>query len=178
MAISFSSAAHVPGYGATHSNDVVSCYDVSHDIDNTCEKDNCLNRKSIWLLGGLMMLTAFVAKVIGSMVSPSDYRSHHDVEHTLETSVDILRLEHQSSACGCLNDEGALHCKSLLLLRHAKSSWKNSFFVDDINRHLSSEGIMVAHGVGRSLHHMNLKLPDLILSSPSIRTEETLNIGE
>ena len=90
-----------------------------------------------------------------------------------------------STFCVCSNQNVSTHnrddspipnCKSLLLLRHAKSSWKNSMYIDDFDRHLSKDGIKVAHEVGRSLRKMNLYLPDVILSSPSVRTKETLNI--
>jgi hypothetical protein len=67
-------------------------------------------------------------------------------------------------------------CKSLLLLRHAKSSWKHSDRIDDFDRHLSSKGRRVAHNVGNSLRKLNVEFPDLILSSPSVRTRETLDI--
>jgi phosphohistidine phosphatase SixA len=89
--------------------------------------------------------------------------------------IGVRQLGKPNKLCDCINDDVS-PCKSLMLLRHAKSSWKNSYFVDDINRHLSTKGIAVAHEVGKDLHHMNLKLPELVLSSPSTRTEETLNI--
>ena len=70
--------------------------------------------------------------------------------------------------------------KTIYLLRHAKSSWINSTYIDDFDRHLSSKGIKTAKIVGRSLHNLMKKkvidLPDVILSSPSIRTKETLHI--
>lgn len=113
-------------------------------------------------------LSALKTKCFRSVLSDS----------TGEPSAYILRQDHPTS-CICTVEKfsrSSQYCKSLLLLRHAKSSWESSFFVDDIDRHLSKKGIAVAHAVGRSLNDMNVKLPDLILSSPSVRTEETLNI--
>lgn len=155
-----------PDYGAVTtsslSDDVLSC---NNDCSNSCEsvKTSWHHQapKNLFLLCGGLTLLALI-----SSIAP-----------VLKTFSTPIRSKTQLSnplVCGCINDDSP--CKSLLLLRHAKSSWKNSYFVDDINRHLSTKGIAVAHDVGKSLHHMKLKLPELILSSPSIRTEETLNI--
>ena len=130
------------------------------DVDNS--RANEFPLKYVYLLGALMLLSLITGKPANPEIS------------TIALAVENLQLNNQNS-CHCINDQES-PCKSLLLLRHAKSSWKNSFFVDDINRHLSNKGVEVAHEIGHYLHRMNSKLPDLILSSPSIRTEETLNI--
>ena len=75
-----------------------------------------------------------------------------------------------------VNERSNKNCKTLLLLRHAKSSWNNSKFIDDFDRRLSPKGMAVAHDVGKSLKSMNVALPEIILVSPSIRTRETLDI--
>eukprot|EP00804_Cyclotella_cryptica_P019835 CCRYP_017027-RA/>CCRYP_017027-RA protein AED:0.38 eAED:0.38 QI:0/-1/0/1/-1/1/1/0/321 len=114
-------------------------------------------------------LCALKTKFVGNVLSDSP----------TTPSAEVLRLHNPTPSCMCTVDKSSRdgqYCKSLLLLRHAKSSWEGSFFVDDINRHLSKKGIAVAHEVGRTLNRLNVKLPDLILSSPSVRTEETLNI--
>ena len=81
--------------------------------------------------------------------------------------------------------------KTIYLLRHAKSSWKDADNINDYDRPLSSKGIQMAHFVGETLHNMMatkkqqqkqeegkvvVDLPDVILSSSSVRTKDTLNI--
>ena len=62
--------------------------------------------------------------------------------------------------------------KTLLLLRHAKSSWKNSD-ADDHERSLNKRGKKDAPRMGRLLRDENL-LPDLIVSSSAKRCRKTL----
>ena len=65
--------------------------------------------------------------------------------------------------------------KTLLLVRHAKSSWKN-VELDDIDRPLNNRGLRDAPIMGRRLLSRSL-IPDLIVSSPAVRaltTAETL----
>src|SRR5690349_7543028 len=61
--------------------------------------------------------------------------------------------------------------KTLFLLRHAKSSWKNSD-VDDHERPLNKRGKKDAPKMGRLLRNENL-LPDLIISSSAKRCRKT-----
>jgi phosphohistidine phosphatase len=61
--------------------------------------------------------------------------------------------------------------KSLLLLRHAKSSWKDSD-IDDHERPLNKRGKRDAPRMGRLLREENL-LPDLILTSSAKRCRKT-----
>jgi phosphohistidine phosphatase len=61
--------------------------------------------------------------------------------------------------------------KTLMLLRHAKSSWKDSD-VEDHERPLSKRGKKTAPVMGRLLKKEGL-LPDLILSSTAVRARET-----
>jgi phosphohistidine phosphatase len=61
--------------------------------------------------------------------------------------------------------------KTLLLLRHAKSSWKDSE-IDDHERPLNKRGKKDAPRMGRLLKEENL-LPDLILSSSAKRCRKT-----
>lgn len=61
--------------------------------------------------------------------------------------------------------------KTLLLLRHAKSSWKNPHLVDH-DRPLNKRGRRDAPRMGRLLAEENL-LPDLVLSSTAIRARTT-----
>ena len=61
--------------------------------------------------------------------------------------------------------------KTLLLLRHAKSSWKNSD-IDDHERPLNKRGKKDAPKIGRLLHDENL-LPDLIVASSAKRCRKT-----
>ena len=61
--------------------------------------------------------------------------------------------------------------KTLLLLRHAKSSWKTGN-VKDFDRPLNQRGMKAAPQVGKSLRKRKLKL-DLVLSSPAERARQT-----
>lgn len=61
--------------------------------------------------------------------------------------------------------------KTLLLLRHAKSSWKNPSLAD-IDRPLNRRGMQDAPRMGRLLREEHL-VPDLIISSPAARAQKT-----
>ncbi len=61
--------------------------------------------------------------------------------------------------------------KTLILLRHAKSSWKDSD-VADHDRPLNNRGKKTAPQMGRLLSKEGL-VPDLILSSTAVRARET-----
>jgi phosphohistidine phosphatase len=61
--------------------------------------------------------------------------------------------------------------KTLLLLRHAKSSWKDSE-LDDHDRPLSKRGRTEAPAMGRLLREQEL-LPDLIVTSTARRCRQT-----
>lgn len=61
--------------------------------------------------------------------------------------------------------------KTLLLLRHAKSSWNNPA-IRDYERPLTARGRDAATSMGRLLAERGLR-PDLIVSSPARRARET-----
>ena len=63
---------------------------------------------------------------------------------------------------------------SLLLLRHAKSSWDDSV-LDDFDRPLNARGLKAAPLVGRWMSDNGLA-PDLIICSGARRTRETLGL--
>ena len=67
--------------------------------------------------------------------------------------------------------------KEILLLRHAKSSWKNSSNgqLNDIDRPLNKRGLEDATYIGIYLKKLDL-FPDLILSSPALRTKQTVDL--
>ena len=62
--------------------------------------------------------------------------------------------------------------KNIYFLRHAKSSW-DDFTLKDFDRPLSTRGIQDADLMGNYFRSKKIKL-DLVLSSPSNRTVETL----
>ena len=64
--------------------------------------------------------------------------------------------------------------KTLLLLRHAKSSWKDKD-LKDFDRPLKKKGEGTAKLIGKILAHGDY-LPDLVLSSPAKRAKETTEI--
>lgn len=61
--------------------------------------------------------------------------------------------------------------KTLLILRHAKSSWKHSGLADR-DRPLSKRGKRQAPKVGQQLRKWDL-IPELLLSSPARRARDT-----
>lgn len=61
--------------------------------------------------------------------------------------------------------------KTLYLIRHAKSSWKD-LTLDDFDRPLNKRGKHDAKLMGKLLHTKHIK-PDLILSSPANRAMTT-----
>ena len=64
--------------------------------------------------------------------------------------------------------------KTLYLLRHAKSSWKDET-LPDIERPLNGRGRKAAKTVGGFLKKEKI-IPDLVLSSTAIRARETTDI--
>ncbi|MCP5114137.1 MAG: histidine phosphatase family protein, partial [bacterium] len=65
--------------------------------------------------------------------------------------------------------------KTLLLMRHGKSSWENSSLAD-FDRPLKKRGERAAAAIGREIQRRGL-LPDLVLSSAAKRARETANIA-
>src|SRR5260370_29724036 len=64
--------------------------------------------------------------------------------------------------------------KILLLLRHAKSSWKDES-LSDFERPLNARGKKAAHAIGLYIRKHRM-MPDLVLSSPAVRARETTGI--
>ena len=64
--------------------------------------------------------------------------------------------------------------KILMLLRHAKSSWKDTS-LSDFDRPLNGRGRKAAETIGRYLRNNGLE-PELVLSSPAVRARETIGI--
>jgi phosphohistidine phosphatase len=64
--------------------------------------------------------------------------------------------------------------KTLYLLRHAKSSWKDDSLLD-IERPLNKRGRKAAETVGRFLKKKRI-IPDLVLCSTAVRARETAEI--
>lgn len=61
--------------------------------------------------------------------------------------------------------------KTLLILRHAKSSWESPSLAD-FDRPLNPRGLKAAPFIGSLMHEKNLRA-DLILSSPAKRAKQT-----
>jgi phosphohistidine phosphatase len=64
--------------------------------------------------------------------------------------------------------------KTLFLLRHAKSSWKDAT-LPDFDRPLSGRGTKAAELVASFMSKKKV-VPELILSSPAVRTRQTADI--
>jgi phosphohistidine phosphatase len=62
--------------------------------------------------------------------------------------------------------------KTLFLLRHAKSSWKDES-LPDFERPLNRRGKHAAERIGRYLKHEEI-VPEIVLSSPALRARETI----
>lgn len=65
--------------------------------------------------------------------------------------------------------------RSLLLLRHAESSWDEPSLTDD-QRPLTKDGIDASNRLGIFLKEMNVPPPQIIIASPSVRTRSTLEL--
>ncbi len=61
--------------------------------------------------------------------------------------------------------------KTLLILRHAKSSWDN-LQMSDFERPLNARGLEAAPFIGKIIYDKKLQ-PDLVLSSPAKRAKQT-----
>lgn len=64
--------------------------------------------------------------------------------------------------------------KTLILLRHAKSSWKDES-LEDIDRPLNDRGIRATEVIGNYLRKQEI-VPDLIISSPATRARQTIEL--
>ncbi len=64
--------------------------------------------------------------------------------------------------------------KTLLLLRHAKSSWDDNT-LKDFDRPLNKRGLKAAPMVGETMRKRKLR-PELVLSSPAERAKETTRL--
>jgi len=64
--------------------------------------------------------------------------------------------------------------KTLLLLRHAKSGWKDNG-LGDFDRPLNQRGLKAAPAMGKLLRKRKLQ-PDLVLSSPAERARQTTQL--
>jgi len=64
--------------------------------------------------------------------------------------------------------------KTLFILRHAKSSWKDDS-LQDFDRPLNGRGRKAGELIGTLMREKKLT-PDLVLSSPAVRARETIEI--
>jgi phosphohistidine phosphatase len=64
--------------------------------------------------------------------------------------------------------------KKLFLIRHAKSDWSDNT-LKDFDRGLNARGLKDAPFMGKLLKDKNI-IPDLIISSPALRTKLTIEI--
>lgn len=62
--------------------------------------------------------------------------------------------------------------KELILIRHAKSNWGE----EDIERPLTEEGRLTAQQKARELHQQAYAKPDLVITSPATRAQQTTAI--
>ena len=65
--------------------------------------------------------------------------------------------------------------KSVILFRHGKSNW-NANYISDHERPLSKRGIDASKKMGLYLSRTN-QIPELILSSTSLRTKSTIKFA-
>jgi phosphohistidine phosphatase len=67
--------------------------------------------------------------------------------------------------------------KTVTLFRHAKSGQRNDPNIADIDRALSARGLKTAPKMGMAIRNHKIR-PNLVLSSPSVRTRQTLKLVE
>ena len=65
--------------------------------------------------------------------------------------------------------------KSVILFRHGKSNW-NAIYDKDYERPLAERGILASKKMGIYLAEKN-EIPDLVISSPAIRTQNTAKLA-
>jgi len=65
--------------------------------------------------------------------------------------------------------------QTLMLLRHAKSSWDDSS-LPDAERPLNERGMRDAPRVGNWMYQQKLKRPDALVCSPAVRTRQTMKL--
>ena len=70
--------------------------------------------------------------------------------------------------------KGSNLAKTLILMRHSKSSWDNSY-KDDFDRPLNSRGRENAQMVAKHIHSWGFK-PELTLCSSALRCKQTLEL--
>lgn len=87
---------------------------------------------------------------------------------TIETKNLTVRI---NLRMGIMNSSRQMNMKKLLLLRHAKSSWKHAELVDH-DRPLNKRGKRNAVRMGKILGREGL-IPDVILSSSAVRAMKT-----
>lgn len=88
--------------------------------------------------------------------------------------VRIIILSSSAAADGCSLNRTVRAMKTLLILRHAKSSWKDSD-ASDHERPLNKRGRHTAPRVGELLQQEDL-LPDRILCSTALRARDTARL--
>ena len=65
--------------------------------------------------------------------------------------------------------------KSIILFRHAKSDWNNTYS-EDHERKLNKRGVRAAKTMGLYLRNIN-QIPEIVITSTAIRTKKTLEIA-
>jgi phosphohistidine phosphatase len=88
--------------------------------------------------------------------------------------VQIILCLFGGSLCYTYNQAEVVEMKTLLLLRHAKSSWKDTS-LSDVDRPLNKRGQKEAPFMGTLLHDKEL-VPEHILSSPAVRCQMTADL--
>jgi phosphohistidine phosphatase len=113
---------------------------------------------------------------------PLHYTVHHCIFFTAAVALIGMAVfmaipisYQQTTASYLMLSRGAINKKSVLLLRHAKSSW-DDHTLDDFDRPLALEGAMDAERLGIYLNKKQVMPPDIIYASPSVRTRATLEL--
>jgi len=65
--------------------------------------------------------------------------------------------------------------KTLMLLRHAKSSWDDAS-LPDAERPLNERGVRDAPRIGNWMYQQKLKRPCALVCSPAVRTRQTMKL--
>lgn len=153
---------------------------VSYQHQRVSEPASSFSTKPLWKILMRMFVIILAVFLLG-MTSllwyhhPSWYRYQHHAQRPEPAAL----YEYKPKPRVFLRPETETSKKhehrSLLLLRHAKSSWDDpTGTLDDFDRPLALEGQLAALQLADYVLHHNVPPPDVIYVSPSIRTLATL----
>jgi phosphohistidine phosphatase SixA len=163
---------------------VVSWTTVANNQENPRPIPNTIQRRTIVGLCSSLTLVGLMCCILwtGTWFHHGSY-----VSETSRVEYLLLPLEESTTAEASNNSRSATTFpkptqprRSLLLLRHAESSWeefnKPNSTLTDFERPLAPQGIQAARRLGKWLRTHTIIEPEMIFVSPSVRTQATLTL--